>query len=87
MQSRQRPPVSRVRGAACNGIDHAGASPAAAIARFGGVAIPDGWMGRPTLPKAQVKALRAERSDPSGGRANSGAAAESEHCSVEMAPT
>jgi len=81
----RRPSVSRVRGAACNGTDHAGESPAAAIARFGCVAIPDGWVGRPSRPKAQVKALRAARSDPSGGRANSGAAAESEHCSVETA--
>ncbi len=80
-----RPSVSRVRGAACNGIDHAGESPAAAIARFGCVAVPDGWSGRPDWPKAQAKALGAERSDPSGGRANSGAAAESEHCSVETA--
>jgi hypothetical protein len=85
MPSRERPPVSRVRGAACNGADHAGESPAAAIARFGGVAVPDGWTGRPVWSKAQVKALGAERSDSSGGRANSGAAAESEHCSVEMA--
>jgi hypothetical protein len=81
----RRPSVSRVRGAACNGIDHAGESPAAAIARFGCVAVPDVWAGRPSWPKAQAKALRAERSDPSGGQANSGAAAESEHCSVEMA--
>jgi hypothetical protein len=80
-----RPSVSRVRGAACNGIDHAGESPAAAIARFGCVAVPDGRVGRPSRPKAQAKALGAERSDPSGGRANAGAAAESEHCSVEMA--
>lgn len=33
--------------------------------------------------KAQAKALGADRSDPTGGRANLGAAAESEHCSVE----
>jgi hypothetical protein len=79
------PPVSRVRGAACNGIDHAGESPAAAIARFGCVAVPDDWSGRPDWPKAQAEALGAERSDPSGGQANSGAAAESEHCSVETA--
>ncbi len=64
MQPRERPPVSRVRGAACNGIDHAGASPAAAIARFGCVAMPDGWLGRPSWSKAQAKALRAARSDP-----------------------
>ena len=81
----RRSSVSRVRGAACNGIDHAGESPAAAIARFGCVALPDGWAGRPSWPKAQARALRAEGSDPSGGRANSGAAAESEHRSVEMA--
>jgi len=36
-----RPSVSRVRGAACNGVDHAGESPAAAIARFGCVAMSD----------------------------------------------
>ena len=81
----RRPSVSRVRGAACNGIDHAGESPAAAIARFGCVAVLDGRSGRPNWSKAQAKALRADRSDPSGGRANSGAAAESEHCSVETA--
>ena len=74
-----------MRGAACTGIDHAGESPAAAIARFGCVAVPDGREGRPYQPKARVKALGAERSDPSGGRAKSGAAAESEHCSAEMA--
>jgi retron-type reverse transcriptase len=34
-------------GAACNDVDHAGASPAAAIARFGCVAIPDAIGGRP----------------------------------------
>ncbi len=33
--------------------------------------------------KAQAKVLGAERSDPAGGRAKPGAAAESEHCSVE----
>ena len=81
----ERPPVSRVRGAACTGINHAGESPAAAIARFGCVAVPDGWEGRLSWSKARVEALGAERSDPSGGRAKSGAAAESEHCSVETA--
>ncbi len=34
-------------GAACNDVDHAGASPAAAIARFGCVAMPDAVGGRP----------------------------------------
>jgi hypothetical protein len=85
MPTRERSPVSRVRGAACNGSDHAGESPAAAIARFGCVAVPDVWAGRPARAKARVKALGAERSDLSGGRAKSGAAAESEHCSVETA--
>lgn len=33
--------LSRVRGAVCNGVDHAGESPAAAVARFGCVATPD----------------------------------------------
>ncbi len=80
-----RPSLSRVRGAACNGSDHAGESPAAAVARFGCVAVPDVWAGRPAWAKAQVKALGAERSDLSGGRAKAGAAAESEHCNVEMA--
>jgi len=34
-------------GAACNDVDHAGESPAAAIARFGCVAMPDVSVGRP----------------------------------------
>ena len=34
-------------GAACNDVDHAGESPAAAVARFGCVAIPDPNGGRP----------------------------------------
>jgi hypothetical protein len=33
--------------------------------------------------KAQARVLGADRSDPTGGRARLGAAAESEHCSVE----
>ena len=41
MLRRESPPVSRVRGAVCNGVDQAGESPAAAIARFGCVAVPD----------------------------------------------
>jgi hypothetical protein len=81
----RRPSAGRVWGAACTGIDHAGESPAAAIARFGCVAVPDGWEGQPSGPKARVEALGAERSESSGGRAKSGAAAQSEHCRVEMA--
>ena len=69
------PLVSRVRGAACNGINHAGESPAAAIARFGCVAMPDGRGRRLPRPKAQVNVLGAERSDSTGGLANSGAVA------------
>jgi len=34
-------------GAACNDVDHAGESPAAAVARFGCVAMPDAVGGRP----------------------------------------
>ncbi|MEK7233293.1 MAG: group II intron reverse transcriptase/maturase [Elusimicrobiota bacterium] len=82
-----RPSVSCVRGAAYNGVVHAGESPVAAIARFGCAAMPDVDGGRPSLAQAQAKALGAEKSDPSGGRAKLGAAAESEHCSVDMAPT
>jgi RNA-directed DNA polymerase len=37
----ESPPASRVRGAACNGINHAGESPAAAIVQFGCVAMSD----------------------------------------------
>ena len=37
----RRPSESRVRGAACNGVGHAGESPVAAIARFGCVAMSD----------------------------------------------
>ena len=44
-------PVRRVYipkpGAACNDVDHAGESPAAAVARFGCVAMPDAVGGRP----------------------------------------
>ena len=46
-------------GAACNDVDHAGESPAAAIARFGCVAMPDAGGGRPRAVKAQVKVLAA----------------------------
>lgn len=60
----ERPPVSRVRGAACNGIDHAGESPAAAIARFGCVAVPDVLRGRPLGAQAQAKVLGAGRTGP-----------------------
>jgi len=56
--------VSRVRGAACNGIDHAGESPVAAIARFGCVALPDAHGGRPTGAQAQVKVLGAGKTGP-----------------------
>jgi hypothetical protein len=77
--------VSRVRGAACDGTDQAGESPVAAIVRFGCAAIPDFIGGRPSKAQAQAKALGAARSDPSGGRAQLGVAAEREHCSVETA--
>lgn len=76
-------------GAASNGVDHAGESPATAIVRFGCVAAPDALSGRPLDAKAQVKVLAAvERwSSPPGGQAKPGAAAESEHCSVvRMSP-
>lgn len=46
-------------GAACNDVDHAGESPAAAIARFGCVAMPDASGGRPRAAKAQAKVLAA----------------------------
>ena len=84
----ERPLVSRVRGAACNGVDHAGASPAAAVARFGCVAVPDISDGRPSSVQAQVKVLGAgkpvrpvRRASETWGRS------ESEHYSVDMAPT
>jgi len=60
----ERPPVSRVRGAACNGVDHAGESPAAAIARFGCVAMSDIHDGRPARVQAQAKVLGAGRTSP-----------------------
>lgn len=62
-------------GAARNGVDQAGESPDAAIARFGCVAMPDVRGGRLPRAKAQVNVLGAERSDPTGGLANSGAVA------------
>ncbi len=74
-----------LRSAACNDVHQAGGSPAAAVARFGRVAMPDIDSGRPGLVQAQAKVLKAAArwSDPSGGRAKTGAAAEREHCSVE----
>lgn len=81
-----RSPVSRVRGAACNGVDHAGESPAVAIARFGYVAMPDVRSGRPLRAKAQVNVLGAgkpvrpiRRASELRGRS------ESEHFNVETA--
>jgi hypothetical protein len=62
--------VSRVRGAACNGIDHAGASPAAAIARFGCVAMSDTQVGRPARVQAQTKVLGGVENGPPVRRAN-----------------
>jgi hypothetical protein len=56
--------VSRVRGAACNGADHAGASPAVAIARFGYVAASDIHIGRPVRVQAQMKVLGADAVGP-----------------------
>jgi hypothetical protein len=53
----ERPPVSRVRGAACNGVDHAGESPVAAIARFGCVAMSDTHNRRLLRVQAQIKVL------------------------------
>ncbi len=67
--------VEPIFGAARNGVDQAGGSPATAIARFGCVAVPDGKSRRLLRPKAQANVLGAERSDPTGGLANSGAVA------------
>jgi hypothetical protein len=86
MPRRERSPVSRVRGAACNGADHAGESPAAAIARFGCVAMPDVDDGRPPTAQAQVKVLRAGKPVRPVRRASElRGRSESEHYSVEMA--
>jgi hypothetical protein len=81
-----RSPVSRVRGAACKGVDHAGESPVVAIARFGYVAVPDVEGGRPLTAQAQAKVLGAgepvrliRRASELRGRS------ESEHYSVETA--
>jgi len=51
-----------LRRAACNDVDQAGESPAAAIARFGCVAVPDALDRRLSGAKAQVEVLGAERS-------------------------
>src|ERR1700674_4598926 len=75
-----------MRGAACNGIDHAGESPVAAFARFGCVAVPDTRVGRPARVQAQVKVLGAGRLvRPVRGASESWGRSESEHYSVEMA--
>ena len=67
--------IEPIFGAARNGDDQAGESPAAAVARFGCVAVPDAHDGRPSRAQAQVNVLGAERSDSTGGLANPGAAA------------
>ena len=84
MLSIDRPLVSRVPGAACKGVDQAGASPVVAIARFGYVAMPDIEGGRPSMVQAQVNVLGAgklvrpiRRASKLGGRS------ESEHFSVD----
>ena len=88
MPSRERLPVSRVRGAACNGTDHAGESPAAAIARFSCVAMSDGREGRPSCRKLRQKSSRPqERSDLTGGRAKTGAAANANTTASRAYPT
>ena len=51
-----------LRRAACNGVDQAGESPAAAIARTGCVAVPDAPDRRLPGAKAQVEVLGAEES-------------------------
>jgi hypothetical protein len=52
--------VSRVRGAACTGVDHAGESPAAAIARFGCVAMSDARDWRRLGAQARARVLGAD---------------------------
>ena len=55
-------------GAACNDVNHAGGSPAAAISRFGCVALPDVGGGRPRPTKAQAESPRSPMGlDLSGG--------------------
>jgi len=61
-------------GAASNGVDQAGESPAAAVARFGRVAMSDVRIERTMRAKAQANVLGAGRSDPTGGLAKTGAA-------------
>jgi hypothetical protein len=68
--------IEPIFGAARSGDDQAGESPAAAIARFGCVAMSDAHDGRLSRAQAQANVLGAERSDPAGGQANSGAAAD-----------
>jgi len=81
-----RPSLSRVQGAACNGVDHAGESPVAAIARFGCVAMPDVDGGRPPMAQAQVKVLGAGKPVRPVRRASElRGRSESEHYNVETA--
>jgi len=75
-------------GAACNDVNHAGGSPAAAISRFGCVALPDVGGGRPRLTKAQAESPCS----PMGGWTCRGASkdwgrSECEHRSVVRMPT
>ena len=75
--------------AAHNTVNQAGASPAAAIARFGCVAMSDVVDGRPPMAEAQAKvpAAAAMRSDLSGGRAKTGAAAIANTAASRAYPT
>jgi hypothetical protein len=82
--SRQGVPYKPRVSAACNDANQAGESPVAAIARFGCVAMPDDWRGRPCRPKAQAKVLAAAPAvGPDRRASKDGGRSEREHCSVE----
>ena len=75
--------VEPIFGAACKGIDQAGASPVAAVVRFGCVAMRGVDEGRSWSTKAHANVLGAARSDSTGGLANPRAAGDEHPIGVE----
>ena len=78
--------IEPIFGAACKGIDQAGASPAAAVVRFGCVAMHGVEQRRLWSAKARANVLGAARSDSTGGLANPRAVGDEHQIGVERLP-
>jgi len=75
--------MEAIFGAACKGVDQAGGSPAAAVVRFGCVAMHGVDERRLWLAKAHANVLGAARSDSTGGLAKSRAVGDEHQIGVE----